>query len=86
MLQNRGNRFTRTRVELDGQQFENCTFDSCAIVFKGTGPYNLSGCSFNDCSFNFEGPAALTVKFMTDIYKIAPQLIEGTFDKIRLGV
>ena len=49
-------------------------------------PDNLNGCTFNDCSFHFEGAAALTVRFMTDLYPIAPQLIEGTFDKIRLGV
>lgn len=80
-----GSRFNNARVQLDGKQFERCTFDRCAIVYKATSPYNLNGCTFNDCSFHFEGAAALTVLFMTDLYPIAPQLIEGTFDKIRLG-
>jgi hypothetical protein len=78
--------FSTVRVELDGKQFEHCTFDRCAIVFKASSPYKLNGCTFNDCSFHFEGAAALTIRFMTDLYPIAPELIEGTFDKIRLKV
>ncbi len=86
MIHHKGTRFSRTRVNIDSQRFEDCVFDDCAIVFSASGPYQLSGCTFNNCSFTFEGPAAATVQFMTAVYKIAPQMIEGTFDKIRLGM
>jgi hypothetical protein len=81
-----GNNFSDLRVELDGKQFERCTFDRCAIVYKASSPYKLNDCTFSDCSFHFEGAAALTIRFMTDLYPIAPQLIEGTFDRIRLKI
>jgi hypothetical protein len=86
MIQHKGTRFSRTRVNIDSQRFEDCVFDNCAVVFSATGPYQLGGCTFNNCSFAFEGPAAATVQFMTALYKLAPQMIEGTFDKIRLGI
>ena len=85
MIENVRNRYSRTRVTIDGQRFDGCFFDNCAIVFSGTGSYHFVNCTFNDCSFAFEGPAAAAVRFMTDFYKIAPQMIEATFDKIRLG-
>jgi hypothetical protein len=81
-----GTNFSNVRVELDGKQFERCTFDHCAIVYKASSPYKLNGCTFDDCSFHFEGAAALTIRFMTDLYPVAPQLFESTFDKIRLRV
>jgi hypothetical protein len=81
-----GSTFSSVRVELDGKQFERCTFDRCAIVYKASSSYSLNGCTFNECSFHFEGAAALTLRFMTDLYPVAPQMIEGTFDKIRLRV
>jgi hypothetical protein len=86
MVQHKGNRFTGARINIDSQRFEDCAFDNCAIVYSGTGPYQLKGCTFTNCSFGFEGPAAMTVQFMTDFYKIAPQMIEATFDKIRLAM
>jgi hypothetical protein len=86
MIQNKNSYFSRTRVNIDNQRFEDCTFDNCAIVFSAMGPYQLSVCTFDECSFAFDGPAATTVQFMTALYRIAPQMIEATFDKIRLGM
>ena len=86
MIQHKGTRFSRTRVNIDSQRFEDCVFDNCAIVFSATGPYQLGGCTFNNCSFAFEGSAAATVQFMTALYKIAPRMIDRTFDKIGLGI
>ena len=86
MLQHTGNRFTSARLSIDNQRFERCTFDKCALTFSASGPVQLIGCTFKDCSFEFDGAAALTVKFMTELYKLAPQMIEATFDKIRLGM
>jgi hypothetical protein len=86
MVQHSGNRFTGARVEIDGQSFENCTFDRCAVIFKATAPSQFNGCTLNACSFGFEGPAAMTLKFMSDLYKIAPDVVEKTFDNVRLGM
>jgi hypothetical protein len=55
-------------------------------VFGASGPTQFVGCTFNDCTFGFDGAAGATVKFMTELYKLTPQTIEGTFDRIRLGM
>jgi hypothetical protein len=86
MLQHSGARFINTRVPIDNQRFENCIFDKCALAFSASGPVQFEGCTFNDCSFGFDGAAAAMVRFMTELYKLTPQTIEGTFDKIRLGM
>ncbi|MBV9699283.1 MAG: hypothetical protein JO078_04065 [Candidatus Eremiobacteraeota bacterium] len=83
MIEHVRGRFSRTRVNLDNQRFESCVFENCVVVFSGTGSYGLRDCSFKDCSFALEGPAASALQFMTDFYRIAPQMIEGMFDKIR---
>ena len=85
MTVHKGGHFTRTRVPLDGQRFEDCTFDDCDIVYAATGPVMLEGSTFNNCRYLFEGPAAETVKFMKALYPIAPSLIEHTFENIRGG-
>lgn len=79
-------RSPNARVAIDNQRFENCRFDRSTLTFGALGPVQLVGCTFNDCSFGFDGAAAATVKFMTELYQLAPQMIEATFDKIRLGM
>lgn len=86
MAVHRGSRFTNTRVPVDNEEFHNCTFDGVAIVYSGTGGVIMDRCTFKGCSFEFEGAAATTVKFMTALYQLAPDLIERTFDNIRLGL
>ncbi|HEV3092531.1 MAG TPA: hypothetical protein VGX91_13900 [Candidatus Cybelea sp.] len=78
--------FTNVRVPVDNQRFVKCTFTNCVLVYYASGPARFEGCIFNDCTFGFDGAAANTVKFMTELYKVMPQTIEVTFDKIRLGI
>lgn len=86
MIEHRGTIFSRARLAVDNQHFENCTFDACSLVFGATGPCQFERCTFKDSSFAFEGSAAATVKFLTELYKLAPQVVEETFDRIRLGM
>jgi hypothetical protein len=80
-----GNTFTNARIELDGQTFENCTFDGCTIVFSGRGPYNLRGCGFNNCQFALDGAAALTVKYLADMHQMGAPFVLDVIKKIRVG-
>jgi hypothetical protein len=86
MVQHNGNRFTNSRVPIDNQRFENCTFDKCTLIYSASGPVQFVGCTFSDSPISFDGAAAATLKFMTELYKVTPLTIEGTFDKIRLGM
>ena len=82
-----GATFTNETVVLDSNVYNNCTFNNCEIIFKGTAPVSLQGINFNDCRWTFDGPAGLTIEFMTALYQAGMTvLIDGTFENIRRGV
>ncbi len=86
MAQHQGATFANETVALDGNDYLNCTFTNCEIVFSGTASVNLNGVNFNDCRWTFEGPAGMTVNFMTALYQAGmTELIDQTFENIRRG-
>ena len=84
-----GKTFVGESVALDGHQYHQCIFRNCRVNFSAISPVTLDHCKFYGCSWEFSGPAALTVHFMSGIYNgiggDATQLIEKTFDGIRSG-
>lgn len=80
----KGTQFTRTRVELDNQSYEDCTFTECMIVYAAKGPVTLTNPNFVNCRFVVEGNAADTLTFLAAMYRLAPTLIEQTFENIRI--
>lgn len=83
MIEHKGGKFSKTRVELDDNGYTDCTFDECKIVFLANGLIHLNGCSFNKCSYHFEGAAGSTLKVMAALYKLSPELMEEAFNNIR---
>ena len=51
-------------VELDDNEFENCTFSGASLIYRGGAPPSLNGCNFTNVRFNFQGSAANTVAFL----------------------
>jgi hypothetical protein len=86
MAQHQGAAFANETVVLDGNEYLNCTFTNCELIFQGTNGVLLQGIAFNDCRWTFEGPAGLTVNFMTALYQAGvTDLIDQTFENIRRG-
>jgi hypothetical protein len=83
MIENRGSKFSKIRVDLDNQSYKDCTFDECEIVYSAKGRVSLDGCKFNNCRYRFDGAAGNTIKMLAALYMFAPELIERTFDGIR---
>jgi hypothetical protein len=79
----KGSTFKGTRIDLDNVAYEDCTFDECTIVYAARGPVSLKNPNFINCKFAFEDAAAATVTFLGAMYRLAPDLIEGTFENIR---
>jgi len=71
---------------MDNEEFHYCKFERCTMIYAGTGGVIMDHCTFQDCQFAFEGAAGDTVKMMSALYQLSPDLIEKTFDKIRLGL
>ncbi len=76
-------------IDLDFQEFSECIFDGCTLVYAGGAPPSIVGCTFKESNFIFEGAAANTIQFMAALYRGAGEggkdLIEKTFDNIRQG-
>ncbi len=86
MAQYQGATFTNETVVLDGNDYRNCTFTDCVIVFRGTAAVSLNGVTANNCRWTFEGAAGLTVKFMTALYQGGfSEMIDLTIENIRRG-
>jgi hypothetical protein len=56
--------FTNSTVPLDGNEFVNCLFDNCELIYQGGIPPQLSDNSFNNFKIVFRGPAANTIAFV----------------------
>ena len=86
MALHEGASFSNETVVLDGNEYRNCTFTNCEIVFNATAPSSLNGINFIDCRWTFNGPAGQTIDFMTALYQAGmTELIDGTFENIRRG-
>jgi len=78
--------YSSERVVLDGKHFEDCSFDTCTLVYRGGVPPNFVRCDFAAPRFVFEEAAQSTIQLMSAIYNgIDERIIERTFDEIRKG-
>jgi len=74
-------------VQLDGRQFEDCTFNECQMHFSGHAPLNLKNCRFNNCKWVFKDAAQLTLNILTEMYHGGMKpVVEETLKNIRSGV
>lgn len=82
-----GEKFQETREILDGNDYENCTFRDCKLVFNGGPIPTIVGCEFFESGFEFGDAAGRTVNLMHAIYHgMGPggkRLIEQSFTDLR---
>ena len=87
MAKHVGETFVDQQVMLSGEEYENCTFTRCQLVYTAAAPVRLSGNTLTQCQFRFHGPAAHTMHFLRLIYHGLPsegrRIVEQTFDDIR---
>lgn len=81
--------FESEDVVLDDNEYYNCTFRRCTIVYRGIGRLVLSGNHFDAPEWRLEGPASNTLMFLTDLYhnfgEVGRGVVEATFENIRRG-
>src|SRR5687768_4636125 len=81
-------KFVDQRVVLDEDEFFECTFTRCTVVYRGGSKAYLVGCRFDGgCSFHLEDAAQRTLAFLRGMYhNLGPaglRLVENTFNEIR---
>jgi len=74
-------------VVLDGNEFVNCEFDNCKMVYRGGDMPRLQHCHFVRCTWHLEDAAQRSVLFLRSVYHSGPggrELVEETLRHIRL--
>jgi hypothetical protein len=68
-----GQTYIKQHIFLDGNNYRNCSFDQCVLVYRG-GPAQLLGCYVSPgCCWQFEDAASCVVQFLKGIgWKIIP--------------
>lgn len=83
MARHIGCTFKGVRVILDGEEFVNCVFKDCELVFRGAAMPKLHGCEFDHCGFTLDGPSAMTLAFMRHILVSGGKdVFEGWFPEL----
>jgi hypothetical protein len=75
---------------IDGNQYSDCRFKNCTMVYRGGEIPHITGCEFDNCSWHFDGAAERTLIFMRQMYHGmgagGAQLIESTINALRQPV
>lgn len=81
-----GQTFTNEQVHLDGNNFTNCYFENCNLVYSGDELPNLVRNELVQTTMSFGGSASRTIQFMRAIYhgfgETGRELIDNTFEQI----
>ena len=87
MNKNIKNKYRKSMVTLDNNEFIECSFDECTLQYAGTGPVALIGCTFVNVQWVFVGAAQQTLQFLQGLYhgmgEGGRKLVERTFDNIK---
>jgi hypothetical protein len=79
--------FTDVTEVIDGNQYIDCKFEKCLMIYRGGDIPSIRGCNFNDCRWQFEEAAERTLVFMRLIYhgmgSNGPEMIEAAFNSVR---
>jgi hypothetical protein len=72
---------------IDGNQYNDCTFDRCKIIYRGGPLPSIESCSFSNCTWHFEEGAERTLIFLKMLYhgmgEGGPALVDSAIDQIR---
>jgi hypothetical protein len=80
----RGQHFTDARMVVDGDTFEECTFERCTLIYSAMLPTQIAQCHFKDTKWEFAGPARNTLNFLTELYASGGKaLVETAISRIR---
>jgi hypothetical protein len=84
-----GENITNRVVRLDGEEFRNCSFQTCTLEVGGRAELVLDACTFKDCQWVFTEAAATTLAILARLHGgLIPDgdtLVEQVFASIRQG-
>ena len=79
--------FSGGRIHIDGNEYIRCRFENTTLIFSAITPTSMVDCTFVNVNWNFDGSAALTLKFLNALYhglgEEGKRLVERTFENVR---
>ncbi|MEA3053566.1 MAG: hypothetical protein QOG72_2469 [Sphingomonadales bacterium] len=63
-------------IELDGNWFTDCRFESCQLVFRGERPFGFTKTQFPNCRFVIEDRAEMVLSQIGQLVTVAPEFTE----------
>jgi len=63
-----GKEFCNASIDLDENQFYDCIFDSCVLIYRGGTSPSIAKCSFKNTIFSFAESAANTLFLIANLY------------------
>lgn len=86
-MERKGHTFSNAIEVVDGNQYSECRFENCQMVYRGGEIPTIANSHFQDCEWRFEDAAERTLHFMKHLYHgMGPggvQLIEATLAMLR---
>jgi hypothetical protein len=84
-----GKQFTNQTIRVDENEFVNCKFVECRLIFTGAGSASFQSCLFERCEWIFDGAAENTIQYLAAMYNGlglgGRDIVEGIFESIRQG-
>lgn len=79
--------FTNQTVEVDGNQYELCTFTGCSLVYSGGEVPVFERCSFSQTSIQLEDNAYNTVQYLKDLSSSgASPAVDRVIERVKKGL
>ena len=76
--------FADRSEDLDGNEYLNCSFERCKLMYCGGPIPRFDTCAFNASSFMFEKGAGNALEFLRELYHAGlNQNVEALFADIR---
>ena len=60
--------YNHETVVLDGEEFDDCEFRDCRLVYAGGKPPKFAGCRIDGCEWKYEDAAARTLAHLKVVW------------------
>ncbi len=78
--------YNNVEIEIDGNHYENCTFNNCRLIYRGGALPIMANCKQIGGGYDFDDAALRTIDLMNQLYNAGTQgreMIERTIKAIR---
>lgn len=80
MHQFQQNRFENVDIDTDGNEYTDCVFDHCRLMYTGGPIPVMNGCEFNESGWFFDDAAGRTVNLIREFAdNVDPDLVQALF-------